>query len=345
MRAVQLVAPRRLEPCEIAAPRDPGHGEVLVRIHAVGLCGSDMHWYAEGGIGAARAVYPMILGHEPAGEIVAAGPGVHDRKSGDRVAIEPTISCGRCEHCLRGAPNNCPQGIFQGGLQAPGFFREYAVAPAHNTDLVPGDMPFDRAALVEPVAVVVHVFELIQARAGDTVAVVGAGSIGLLCIALARRAGASRIFAADRVPHRLALARRMGADTTVLAPRESLLDAVMDETRGRGADVAIEAAGSAETVNAAIAATRPGGQVAIVGLTAEVSMRVDLMVAMLKELRIQTVKRSNHRGAAAVGLLASGAIPDALVTHRLPLEKTPDAFEMLANYSDNAGKILLEASA
>ncbi len=342
MRAVQLVAPRRLEMRDLAAPREPGPGEVLVRIRAIGLCGSDMHWYLEGGIGAVRATYPMVLGHEPAGEIVAVGRDVDDRAAGDRVAIEPTLSCGHCEFCLRGAPNQCPQGIFQGGPQAPGFFREYAVVPAHNTDLAPRGMPFDRIALAEPVAVVVNVFDRVPVRAGDTVAVIGAGSIGLLCIAMAKLAGASLVVAADRVPHRLALARAMGAGVAVLTPGESVVDAVMDATRGRGVDVAIEAAGSAETVNAALAAARSGGRAVLIGLTSDVAMPVDLMTAMSKELRIQTVKRSNHRGAAAMKLLEADAIPLSVVTHRLPLEKTSDAFEMLANYADNIGKLLVE---
>ncbi len=343
MRAIELTSPGKLEPKEHPMPADPGPGEVLVRLRAVGLCGSDMHWYLEGGIGALRAVYPMVLGHEPAGEIVAVGRGVTGRAAGQKVSIEPTISCGHCEYCLRGRHNNCVQGFFMGGPHAPGFFREYALVPARNTDLVPDSMSFVQAALIEPVAVIVNVLELVKIVAGDTVGVLGAGSIGLLCVAMARLAGASRIFAADRVPHRLRLARAMGADATVHTPREKLFETVMDATAARGVDVVLEASGAPEMINAGIAICRPSGRCALIGIPSASVVAVDMVAAMSKELDLQTIKRSNHKGAAAIELLRAGRIPEALLTHRLPLEKTPEAFQMLADYSDGVGKIVIEA--
>lgn len=343
MRSVDLVAPRTLEVRERPAP-EPGPGEVLIRLRAVGLCGSDMHWYLEGGIGAHRAVYPMVLGHEPAGEIVAVGTGVAGRAPGQLVSVEPTITCGHCEFCLAGRHNNCPNGVFLGGPQAPGFFREYAAVPARNTELVPAGMTIQQAALIEPVAVIVHVLDLIEICPGDTVAVLGAGSIGLLCVAMAKLAGASRVVAADKLAHRLALARTMGADVVVHTPAESAVDAVLDSTGGRGADVVLDAAGSPETINAAIAACRPTGPVVLIGIPSASLVTLDLVAAMGKELRIVTVKRSNHRGAAAIELLRGGRIPETLITHTLPLEKTPEAFEMLAHYRDGVGKVLIGIS-
>jgi len=340
---VELVAPRRLEPRDVPHPPEPGPGEALVRLRAVGLCGSDMHWYLEGGIGPVRAVYPMVLGHEPAGEVAAAGRGV-TLAPGQRVSIEPTVTCGHCEFCLRAAFNLCPQGVFMGGPQAPGFFREYAVVPAHNLEPVPDEMSFEDAALLEPLAVLVNALEHAPIRPGDTVAVAGAGSIGLVAIAMARIAGAARVLACDRVPHRLALARTMGADVTTLVPGESFAGTVMDDTRGRGADVVIEAAGAPETINASIAAARQGGTVVLIGLPSVQAFAFEVIAAMAKELRIQTVKRSNHRGAAAKKILLSGMFPRGLVTHRLPLERVPDAAEMLAHYADGAGKIMIGMS-
>ncbi len=126
MRTVELVAPRTLEVVERPDPNPPAAGEVMVRLKAVGLCGSDLHWYQDGHIGHTEAQYPMILGHEPVGEIVAVGDGVTTHKVGDHVAIEPSIVCGQCEFCLNGRPNNCVRCVFMGGMQAPGFFREYA---------------------------------------------------------------------------------------------------------------------------------------------------------------------------------------------------------------------------
>ncbi|HUQ92459.1 MAG TPA: alcohol dehydrogenase catalytic domain-containing protein [Bryobacteraceae bacterium] len=342
MRSFALTALQTLEPLTLPDPPDPGPGEVLVRLHSVGICGSDMHWYLEGGIGNLRAAYPQVLGHEPAGEIIAVGKGVHSRKLGDRVSIEPSLTCGHCEYCLRGQHNNCTACVFLGGPQAPGLFREYAVVPEHNTDLVPSGLTWAQATLIEPVAVIVHVFELVSVKVGDTVAVMGAGPIGMLCASMAKQAGASQVFICDRLPHRLALARRMGADIAV--PVEEMKQAVLDHTRGRGVDLTLDAAGAIETINLGIAITRPGGSFMLIGIPSETHLLVDVLEAMSKELLIHTLKRSNHKGSAAAQLLAAGRINDALVTHTLPFDQTARGFELLAKYADNVGKVVIQVA-
>ncbi len=342
MRSVQLLAPGVLELREMPQPPDPAHGEVTVRIRAVGLCGSDLHWYQDGRIGEIPASYPQVLGHEPAGEIIAAGPGVHDFAAGDRVVIEPTVTCGHCEHCLKGFHNNCIRGVFMGGPQAPGMFREYATIPAANCTAVPQSLDFRTATLAEPLAVMAHMLELIDIRFGDTVAVTGAGPIGMLCAATARAAGASRVFIADRLPHRLKLALAMGADCAIDTTAQSLIETVLGATGGRGVDIVLEAAGSPETVNAAIRMARPGATVMFIGILSELYPKIDIHTAMMKELKLQTLKRSNHRAAEALKLLASQKISTSLITHTLPLEQTPRAFEMLANYTGGVGKVIIE---
>ena len=330
-----------MEVRELPMPPDPGPGEVLVRIRSVGICGSDMHWYLEGGIGAYRAVYPQVLGHEPAGEIVAAGPGVA-LEAGCKVAVEPAITCGHCEHCLAGRHNNCLSAVFMGGPARHGLFLEYATMPAANVVTIPDGMSFRDATAIEPLAVILHVLELVRIRLGDTVAVMGAGPIGLLTAAMARIAGAARVFVADRLPHRLALARRMGADAAIDLRTESLLEAVLDQTRGRGVDIAIDAAGSIEAINTAIAAARVGGQVVMIGIPGENKTPVDVLGAMDKELNLQTIRRSNHNAHAAIELLLSGRIPGDFMTHNYPLEETPRAFQTLAAYADGIGKAVID---
>jgi L-iditol 2-dehydrogenase len=342
MRSIQLVAPHILEEREMPQAPDPGHGEVTIRIRAVGLCGSDLHWYQDGRIGEIPAVYPQVLGHEPAGEVIEVGAGVHHFAAGDRVVIEPSITCGHCEHCLKGFHNNCVQSIFMGGPQAPGMFREYATVPAANCTAVPKSMDYVTATLVEPLAVMAHLLELTEIRFGDTVAVTGAGPIGMLCAATARAAGASRVFIADRLPYRLKLALGMGADCAIDTTTQSLVQTVLDATGGRGVDVVLEAAGSAETVNAAIRMARLGGTVTLIGLLSELYPKIDIHSAMMKEIRLQTLKRSNHRGTEALKMLASNRISTSLITHKLPLEQTPRAFEMLTNYTDGVGKAVIE---
>ena len=151
-------------------PADPGPDEVQVKLRSVGICGSDMHWYLDGSIYGFPATYPLVLGHEPAGEVLAVGSGASGLRPGDRVSIEPTISCGHCEYCARGQHNNCLQSQFMGSPQLPGLLREYAVVPAHNTELVPENFSYTQASLIEPVAVIMHMLELVQIHAVDSVA-------------------------------------------------------------------------------------------------------------------------------------------------------------------------------
>jgi L-iditol 2-dehydrogenase len=321
-------------------PPDPAPGEVLVRLHAVGICGSDMHWYKEGGIGSTRSKYPQILGHEPAGEIVAVGKGVEDFRVGQRVAVEPAITCGHCEMCRSGRHNNCASSIFMGSPQEYGLFREYAVTPKRNVVPIPDGMSYVAATVLEPLSVILHILELTDIRLGDSVAVMGAGPIGLLTASVARIAGASRIFIADKIPHRLKLAREMGFDSAIEIGK--FQQAVMDETQGRGVDIVFDAAAAAQTFNTAIAVARSGGRIVLVGIPSETELNIDVHAAMGKELSIQTIKRSNHNAHGAIELMESGRIGDQIVTHRLPLLKTPEAFEMLGEYADGVGKVVIE---
>ena len=320
-------------------PADPGPGETLVKLRSVGICGSDMHWYLDGSIYGMPAAYPQVLGHEPAGEVAAVGSGVSQLKVGDRVSIEPTISCGHCEWCLKGQHNNCMASCFMGSPQAPGLLRDYAAMPAHNATLVPESFSYTQASLIEPVAVIMHMLELVEIRAGQTVAVLGAGPIGLLAAAVARKAGAAQVLMADKLPHRIRMAQDVGAKAVPMAQFAGL---VMDLTRGRGVDIAIDAAGVPETINSALAVTTLGGTFVLIGIPAHSPVPVDLFNLQAKEIRFQPLKRSNHQSQPAIALLASGAIPESIVTHRMSIEQAPEAFQMLAEYRDGIGKLAIE---
>jgi L-iditol 2-dehydrogenase len=339
LKSAQLVAPHTIEVRDMPLPQDPGPGEILVKLRSIGICGSDMHWYIDGSVYGMPASYPQVLGHEPAGDVAAVGSGVKQLRPGDRISIEPTISCGHCEWCLRGQHNNCSASSFMGSPQAPGLLREYAVIPAHNATLVPSSFSYTQASLIEPVAVIMHMLELVEIRAGHAVAVLGCGPIGLLAAAVARKAGAARVFMADKLPHRIRMAEDVGATAVPIGQFAQL---VADETRGRGVDISIDAAGAPETINAALAVTTFSGTFVLIGIPTHAPVPVDLFSLQAKEIRFQPLKRSNHQSQPAIALLASGAIPECIVTHRVGIEQAAEAFQMLADYRDGIGKLAIE---
>src|SRR5713226_2785981 len=216
-RTAELTGLRQFRMTECAIP-DPGPGEVQVRVAAVGVCGSDLHSYSEGAVGDSPCVYPMVLGHEPAGVVATTGPGVTGWSPGDRAAFEPALYCYHCEFCLSGHHNVCANLRFMSNPEEPGFFREYANLPAHNLLAIPAAMSLQHATLIEPLAVVLHSLQMAAVRPGETAAVFGAGPIGLLTVVALKLAGAGRVWAIDPVAHRLALASSAGADA-VIDPR------------------------------------------------------------------------------------------------------------------------------
>jgi L-iditol 2-dehydrogenase len=341
MNALQLVAPQRLEMGVLPDPPDPGPLEVLVRLRASGVCGSDMHTFSEGGIAGTDAAYPCVLGHEPSGEVAAVGPGVTDLSPGAMVAVEPFIVRAECEFTRTGRQNLALTNEFM-GREIPGALREYAVLPRRNLMLMPDGMTFGDAAFVEPLAVLLHSYELAELRMGEAVAVMGAGPIGLIAVALAKVAGASVIVAADRIEHRLQRARKLGADVAVNVDRESPVDAVMDLT-GCGAHVVIDAAGKSESINNAIACLRPGGRIVIVGIPSDPAVPLNMWTALDREARIHVQKRSNGNDHDALDLLKRGLVrSEDIISHRFPLEQGQEAFETMADFREGVIKPLIE---
>jgi len=214
MLVAELVAQRQFHLTEKPV-EDPDPGEVQVRVGAVGICGSDIHSYAEGAVGDTPCEFPMVLGHEPSGTIVKTGTGVTGWAPGDRAALEPALYCYHCEFCRTGHHNVCANIQFLSNPGHPGFFREFVNLPVSNLIAIPRELSLELATIVEPLAVAMHSMKFAQIQAGETVAVFGAGPIGLLTIACLAVAGAGRIWAIDPVPHRRELAHHMGAHATL----------------------------------------------------------------------------------------------------------------------------------
>ena len=298
-------------------------GMSLVRVTDVGLCGSDLHWFTEGGIGDARiGPHPLVLGHEIAG-VVEAGPLI-----GRPVAVDPAIPCGECILCLQGHRNLCPTVRFAGHGENDGGLREYMTWPTELLHPLPSAITTTEGAVLEPLGVALHALDLSGLRTGSTAAVMGCGPIGLLLVQLALVAGAATVVAVDPLEHRRHAALALGA-ALALAP-DDLSDrgAIVEAVGQLGVDVAFEVAGVNDAVEQAIAMTMPGGRVVLVGIPEGDRTSFRASVARRKGLSLMMARRMKEdvypRG---IRLVAQGRVDaSSVVTHRFPLDRVEEAF-------------------
>ncbi|MCC7499396.1 MAG: alcohol dehydrogenase catalytic domain-containing protein [Bryobacterales bacterium] len=339
MRVAELIQPRQFRLSDWAPP-EPGPGQILARVHAVGICGSDLHNFSEGSVGDMASSFPMVLGHEPAGTIVSTGAGVGGWQPGDRVVLEPAVYCYHCEFCRRGLYNVCANIRFLSQPQDPGFFRDLVVVPAGNILPLPTGLSFAEGTLFEPLAVALHSMKFVALGPGETAAVYGAGPIGLLTIASLRLAGASRIWVVDPVAARRQLALRVGA-AEVFDPAGAV-QAITRESGGRGVDVAVDCAAAGESMNDCLRVTRNAGRVVITGIPAEVRVPLEFHIMRRKELAVYNVRRSNHESELALDLLRQRPeLFRPMLTHTFPIERVQAAFELLEAYADGCGKLII----
>jgi L-iditol 2-dehydrogenase len=321
---------------------EPGPGEALVKVTAVGICGSDLHWWDEGGIGDAKISHPLVLGHEGAG-VIEAGP-----RAGERVAIDPAIPCGVCRACRSGYRNLCPQIRFSGHGRTDGMMREFMSWPAELLHPLPGELSDADGAVLEPLGVALHAYDLGHLPLGGTAAVIGCGPIGLLMIQILRVAGAESVVAADPLPHRREAAAKAGADR-VADPAPLLRPApagtqdpgsgsavvseppALRELAGDGVDAAFEIAGTNDAVRLAMDVTRPGGRVVLAGIPGDDLTTFRASVARRKGLTVAMVRRMNEAYPRAISMAARGRVDlGSLVSHRVPLAEISSAFTAAA---------------
>ena len=349
MWAARLHGPADLRVEQVPRPASPGRGMALLRIAAVGICGSDLHTYLDGRIGDAVVTAPLILGHEFAGVVEAVGPESLDGNfapllSGTRVAVDPAQPCGRCEMCEQGHPNLCHRLHFCGLYPDQGSLAEFMLMPARCCFPVPDAIDDAGAALLEPLGVAIHGIDLAKIRVAESVAILGAGPIGLYLLQLAKRSGADPIFVVDQFPWRLALAERYGGvpiDFTVVDP----VQAVHAATGGRGVDIAIEAAWADHSVQQAAEMARLGGRLVLVGIPGPDKIELKHSTARRKGLTIRLSRRMKHVYPRAIKLVLSGAVDlTGIVSHRFPLAQTPEAYALNTVYGDGVVKIVIEVA-
>ncbi len=323
----------------------PGPGEVLVRVHRVGVCGSDVHYYTHGRIGGFIVEKPIVLGHEMAGVIEDAGAGVDRKRIGERVAVEPGVPDRTCEWCRRGRYNLCPNVEFMATPPFDGALADYIVTPADFAFALPENVSLDEGALMEPLSVGVYAIHRSGIKAGETVAVFGAGPIGLVTLQVARAAGAGAITVIDLEPGRLDTAKRLGATTTINAKDVNAVETLLAQTGGRGVDIVFEAAGNARTAGDAVRIAKRGGRVVMIGLPPEDNFPYPLVHAMAREIDIFTVFRYANVYPAAIALVAEGRVETkSLITHRFPLEQAENALQLSDSRADGVIKAMVEVA-
>jgi len=341
MRVAELTGRRRFDLVERPFASSPvPAGKIRVKVVAVGVCGSDLHYFSEGSIGDTPCAYPMVLGHEPAGIVVESA--VSGVSKGDHVILEPALYCYHCEYCLTGRHNVCANLKFLSTPEEPGFFRDYVDLPLHNMLPLPSNLSLVEGALAEPLSIILHSMEFAQPRAGETAVVFGCGPIGLLTIAVLKLSGVRRVWAVEPLAFRRDMARAMGADV-VLDRSPETVKQILADTGGRGADIVIDCAAKDGTVNQSLAACRSRGRVVMTGIPSEPTVDFAFHTMRRKELFFYSVRRSNHDSKAALEMLAERPqFFGALVTHRRPFDNIQSAFELNERYEDGVGKLVLE---
>lgn len=340
MQALLLSEYKRLEMADLAEPV-PGAGEVLIRVAACGICGSDVHGY-DGSSG--RRIPPLVMGHEAAGTVARVGEGVTAYRPGDRVTFDSTVSCGQCPFCLRGEVNLCDHrevlGVSCGEYRRAGAFAEFVTVPERILYRLPEAMPFAEAAMLEAVSVALHAVTLSGVHGGETALVIGAGMIGLLTLQAARVAGCRRILVADVDATRLRLAESLGADAVLQASGDDLSRNVLQKT-GSGADVVLEAVGRQQTISAAIGSVLKGGTVVLIGNIAP-TVTIPLQVVVSRQLRLQGTAASSGEYPQAIELVSSGKIQvKPLISAVAPLDEGPRWFERLYGGEPGLMKVVL----
>ncbi len=341
MKSLLLTAYNHLEITDMPLP-SPGPGEVLVRVEACGICGSDVHGL-DGSTG--RRIPPIVMGHEAAGTVESVGEGVTRFAKGDRVTFDSTVYCGNCPYCKVGQINLCDNreviGVSEGNYRRHGAFAEYVVIPDRIMYPLPASFPFEEAAMLEAVSVAMHGVKVSPIVGGETALVIGAGMIGLLTLQAAKAAGCARVFISDVDETRLNLARQIGADEVLHCSGAELLSEVKRLTNGRGVDVVLEAVGLNQTVGSAIDCARKAGTVTLIGnVSPEVTLPLQKVV--VKQLKLQGSCASSGEYPEAIELIAAGKIKvKPLITAVASLEEGPRWFERLHSREPNLMKIIL----
>ena len=343
MKALALTGVAYLEFIDVPEPEIKNDTDVLLKLAASGVCGSDIHYYATGKVGAQVVTYPYRIGHECSAIVAQIGKAVKGIKVGDKVVVEPAVSCHKCDQCDMGRENTCRNLKFLGTPgQSDGCFCEYMVMPAESCLVVGDKLTLIQGALCEPFTIGLYAVKQGQSANGDKITILGSGPIGLSCMTAAGIKDAGKIYMTDKLDYRLAVAKKHGADWTGNPDKSDIVKEISKLAPG-GVDIVFECAGQQSTIDEGIEILRPGGKLVLVGIPRidRVSFSIDKI--RRKEITIINVRRQNRTTKDSIELLASKKINiDFMVTHKFRFEDSIKAFELVAGYKDGVIKAMVE---
>jgi len=343
MKAMMLTGIRQMAMTDVPDPVIQTPKDVKIRMSVVGICGSDVHYFTKGKIGSQQVKYPFTVGHEGAGVVLETGAAVTRVKPGDRIAIEPAMSCGECDQCLAGRRNTCRKIRFLGCPgQAEGALSEFIVMPEENCIPLTGRLTPDHGSISEPLAIGIYSVKKSGNIHGARIGILGFGPIGMSVMLAAKTNGVNKIYVTDKIGERLAIAKKEGAVFTG-NPLKDLIVEEIRKTEPPGLDVVFECCGQQEALDQAVDILKPGGRIMIAGIPEFDRWSLNVENTRRRELTLQFIRRQVDCTGTALELMETGTIDVSnMVTHRFPFNRTREGFDLVSEYRDGVMKAMID---
>jgi L-iditol 2-dehydrogenase len=343
MRAMMLTGIRQIEMREIPEPSVINPNDVKIKMSVLGICGSDIHYYTQGQIGSQKVEYPFTVGHEGAGTVIGVGSAVKRVKPGDQIAIEPAMPCHKCDQCLAGRQHTCRKLRFLGCPgQAEGCLMEYIVMPEESCFPLLTNLTPDHGSISEPMAIGIYAVKKSGGVKDLKIGILGYGPIGMSVMLAAKAQGADSIYVTDKIDSRLAIALREGVEFTGNPSKEDIVSKILHKSN-LGLDIVFECCGQQEAFDQAIRILKPGGKLIVVGIPEFDRWSMDVETTRRREISLQFIRRQVDCVDNALEMMSNGSINiKNMVTHRFPLARTKEAFDLVAGYGDGVMKAMID---
>jgi L-iditol 2-dehydrogenase len=343
MKAMMLTGIREMEMREVPDPVITRSKDVKIKMKVLGICGSDIHYYARGKIGSQTVVYPFTVGHEGAGEVIATGSAVKKIKPGDVIAIEPAMPCRECDQCLSGRYHTCRKLKYLGCPgQAEGCMSEYIVMPEESCFLLPGNLTADHGAISEPLSIGIYSVEQYGNIKGKKIAILGFGPIGMSVALAAKAVGAEKIYVTDKIDTRLSIAEKESVSGTLNPLKENVVKNIRQK-EPLGLDAVFECCGQQEALDQAVDILKPGGKIMVVGIPEFDRWSLNVEDTRRREISLHFIRRQVDCVGPALELMSNGKIKiNNMITHRFSLNKAKEAFDLVASYGDGVMKAMID---